>query len=222
MTFRVKIISPIKIDDADLRRRRMRYSERAGPDTEIQVFNLPEGPTTLSTPGDILFCEHAVFQEGMRTHPGEFDAILIDCVFDPAVDALREQCPVPTIGPMRVTLPFVTLVASTFSYVARAERQIMWLADLARKYGFGDRLASARALGITYEESRNPNIFDAAMSMQLKRVVKEDGARAVVMGSTTMALAENVAAAAGGAPLFLPGMVALRVMEILWEDGLLV
>ncbi len=33
MPFRIKIISPIKIDEADLRRRRMRYGERANPDT---------------------------------------------------------------------------------------------------------------------------------------------------------------------------------------------
>ena len=75
MTFRVKIISPIKIDAADLRRRRMRYSERAGSNTHIEVFNLTEGPNTLDTLGDLLFCEHAVFQEGVSTSGDDFDAI---------------------------------------------------------------------------------------------------------------------------------------------------
>lgn len=61
MTFRVKIISPIKIDEADLRRRQIRYTEHAGKGTLVQVFDLEEGPTTLDSPGDLLFCEHAVF-----------------------------------------------------------------------------------------------------------------------------------------------------------------
>lgn len=221
MTFRVKIISPIKIDEADLRRRQIRYTEHAGTDTRIQVFNLEEGPTTLDTPGDLLFCEHAVFLEGMQTNPDDFEAILIDCVFDPALEALREQAPIATFGPMLTTLPLVGIVASRFSYIARAERQTQWLAEIAEKYGFGDQLASSRALGISYQESRKPKVFDDAMSRQLKEAINDDGAEAVVMGSTTMALSDKVKKSAGTVPLFLPGMVALRAMEHLWSDGLL-
>jgi Asp/Glu/hydantoin racemase len=156
----------------------------------------------------------------MRTDPADFDAILIDCVFDPALTALREQCPVPTFGPMQATLPFVTLVASKFAYIARAERQTMWLAEMAAKYGYEDYMAAARFMGITYEESRNPNTFDKAMIRELRHAIEDDGAEAIVFGSTTMALSEQVKAA-GTVPLFMPGMVALRVMEHLWADGLL-
>jgi len=219
MAFRVKIISPIKIDEADLRRRQMRYGERAGPDTEIEVVNLQDGPTTLDSPGDILFCEHAVFQEGMNTSPNDFDAILIDCVFDPAVKALREQSHVPTFGPMHATLPLVSLVASRFSYIARAERQLDWLVDVAEEYGYSEMLASTRALGITYQESRNPKTFDDAMTRQIRLAIEEDGAQAIVMGSTTMALSDAILASAGKIPIFLPGMVALNVLEQLWAQG---
>ena len=47
-----------------------------------------------------------------------------------------------------------------------------------------------------------------------------DGADAVMFGSTTMALTGRMRQAAGGLPLFMPGLVALRVMEHLWRDGL--
>lgn len=221
MSFRVKVISPIKVDDADLRRRQMRYSEHAQKDTFIQVFNLEDGPRTLDSAGDLLFCEHAVFLEGMKTEPEDFDAILIDCVFDPALEALREQSRVATFGPMLTTLPLVRVVADQFSYVARAERQTIWLQEIAEKYGYGPQLVSSRALGITYQESRNPTTFDEAMRRELQGAILEDGAGAVVMGSTTMALSDPVKEAAGSTPLFLPGMVALRAMENLWSDGLL-
>lgn len=221
MPFRVKIISPIKIDEADLRRRQIRYSEYAGSDTQISVFNLSEGPSTLDTAGDILFCEHAVFQEGMRTNPSDFDAILIDCVFDPALIALREQCPVPTFGPMKATLPMVMQIASNFSYIARAERQTLWLAETAARYGYKPYMASAQFLGISYEQSRNPQTFDEAMMRELRHGIQDNGAEAIVMGSTTMALSEQVTKTASGIPLFMPGMVALRVMEHLWMDGFL-
>ena len=92
---------------------------------------------------------------------------------------------------------------------------------LVRRYGYGDRLASTRDLELTYPQARQPALFDEAMSRQVRRVVQEDGARAIVMGSTTMALSPEVVTAAGGTPLFLPGMVALGVIEQLWRQGLL-
>lgn len=221
MDLRIKVISPIKVDEADLERRQVRYSQRAGPNTSIAVFNLEDGPTALNTPGDMLYCEYAVFREGAKTSSEEFDAILIDCVFDPAVDALAEHTGLPTFGPMRTTLPLVPLVSPNFGIVARAEKQCEMLADLVVRYGFGDYLISTRALGITYPESRKPEVFTEAMCRQLGRVTQKDGARAVVMGSTTMALGSEIVDAAGNAPLFLPGMVTLRVMESLWSEGLL-
>ncbi len=111
-------------------------------------------------------------------------------------------------------------MANRFTYIARAERQTQWLAEIAEDYGYGAQLVSSRALDISYEESRKPKIFDDAMSRQLKGAIN-DGAGAVVMGSTTMALSDKVKNSAGTMPLFLPGMVALRAMEHLWSDGLL-
>ncbi len=220
MSFNVKIISPIKIDEADLRRRQLRYSEQAAESTNIKVFNLAEGPETLSNPGDILFCEHAVFQEGMNTDPEVFNAILIDCAFDPALDALVEESPIPIFGPMKATLALLSLTTSKFSFIARSERQIGWLTEVAQKYGYGNLISSARALNISYADSRNTKIFDAAMKQQLEEVLK-DGAEAVVLGSTTMALDEGVVESAKGIPIFVPGMVALKTLEVLWNENLL-
>ncbi|MBW1676617.1 MAG: hypothetical protein JRJ79_08425 [Deltaproteobacteria bacterium] len=222
MSFRVKIISPLKATEADIQRRQLRYSEHAGPDTQVEVFNLGEGPAALNTPGDLIFCEHAVFQEGVKTDRSEFDAILIDCVFDAAVDALREETRIPTFGPTRTTLPIISLVAPNFSIIARIEKQSELLAQVVRKYGYGDRLVSTRALGISYEEAKEKKIFNEAMTRQLRLVVEEDQAGAVMMGSTTMALADEVAAVATGMPLVFPGMIALRVMQVLWFDRLMV
>jgi len=218
MSFRVKIISPLKATEADIQRRQLRYSEHAGPNTQVEIFNLEEGPLALNTPDDLIFCEHAVFQEGTKTERHDFDAILIDCVFDVAVDVLREETGIPTFGPTRTTLQLISLVVPSFSIIARIEKQSELLAQVVRKYGYGDRLVSTRALGISYEEAKEENIFNEAMIRQLKLVIEEDKAGAVMMGSTTMALADEVAVAAAGMRLFFPGMIALKVMEILWFD----
>ena len=220
MAFRVKIISPLKASKNDIARRQRRYAEHALDETEIKVFNLDHGPPALNTSGDILTSANSIFEVGRDTSNSEFDAILIDCVFDPAVDELQEETGIPTFGPTSVTLPMVGLVASTFSIIARTERQCELLEQTVAGYGYGEMIKSLRPLEITYEEAKQPKIFKRVMSEKLRSVAEEDQAGAVVFGSTTMALDDYLIEASGGIPLFMPGMVALRVIEHLWHDGL--
>ena len=220
MSFRVKIISPLEATEADLNRRLQRYSQQARADTRLIVENLSGGPAALNTAGDVLSSAAAIFQQGKGTSPGDFDAILIDCVFDPAVGELHEATGLPTFGPTRVTLPLIPLVSPNFSIVARTTRQCELLVDLISEYGFASYLCSFRALDISYEEAKQTEIFDRVMSERLREASVSDGARAIMFGSTTMALSDPIQASARGIPLFMPGMVALGVMEQLWFDGL--
>ncbi len=218
--FRVKIISPLKAAEEDLARRQRRYAEHAREETTVRVINLDEGPPALNSSGDILESANAIFRQGAGTTAEAYDAILIDCVFDPAVKELQEQTGLPTFGPTRTTLPLIPMVAETFSIVARTERQCELLAETVEGYGYGGMIRSLRALGITYEEAKKADVFKAVMAERLNQVVREDGAGSVMFGSTTMSLDQDLVEAAGGRPLFMPGMVALRVMEQLWHDGL--
>jgi allantoin racemase len=220
MPFRLKIVSPLHATEADLQRRQRRYEEHARPGTAVRVVNLHGGPPALDTAGDVLVSAAAVFREAAATTPTEADAILVDCVFDPAVEELREATGVPTFGPTRVSLPSLLLVAARFAIVARSVRHCELLAATVARYGHGSQVAATRALGLSYEEARCPETFEAAMCAALRCVREEDGAGAVLLGSTTMAVTDRMREAAGGLPLFMPGLVALRVLEMLWQDGL--
>lgn len=221
MTFRVRIISPLEATADDLARRQRRYDEHAGPQTRVHVDNLAGGPAALNSSGDVLLSAAAILRQAQETRPEAWDAILIDCVFDPAVDEIREATGLPTFGPTRTTLPLIPLVADNFAIIARSRRQCELLADLVTQEGYGDYLQSVRALDISYEEAKQPAIFERVMVDRLQAAVGEDGARAIMFGSTTMAIGDEMRAAAQGAPLFMPGMVSLRVMEQLWQMGLL-
>jgi Asp/Glu/hydantoin racemase len=220
VSFRVKIITPLRATEADLARRVRRYGAHAQPGTDVAVANLDEGPPALDTAGDLLQSSAAIHRQVLSIKPGEADAILIDCVFDPAVEEVEEATGIPTFGPTRTTMPLVLMVAPGFSIVARGARQAELLAATVARYGHGARIRSTRALGLTYEDGKRPEVFGPAVCEALRRAVDEDGARAVLLGSTTMAVTPEMIAAARGMPLFMPGMVTLRVMEHLWRDGL--
>jgi allantoin racemase len=217
---RVTIVTPLHATDADLARRQRRYGAHARPDTAITLVNLAGGPPALESRADIEASAEAIARRMGTGLAAECDAILVDCVYDPAVDAVRDATGVPTFGPTRLTLPLVAAVARRFSIVSRTERLASLLAELATRYGHGAGLASLRTMGLSYEEGKDPARFEAAVCAALRRVTSEDGAEAVLLGSTTMAVTDAMREAAGGVPLFMPGMVALRAVEQLWHDGL--
>lgn len=218
MPFRVKIIPPIQVTERDLQRRQRRYQERAGPETQIAVCDLPEGPPMLYTRDDLTHSDEVVLREGARTTVEQADAILVDCIFDPSVEDIQSQTGLPTFGPLRTTLPLLALVARRFAIIAALECHCEPLADIVQRYGYGAALASVRSLGESYPATVDEYV--ASMQAQLA-AVRQAGAEAVVMGSTTMAVRDEIRAAADGMSLFLTGMVTLGVMESMWRDGLL-
>lgn len=220
MSFRITVISPLKAADADINRRQERYAEVAQPQTTVEVINLQEGPSSLNTSGDLLLSAAAILREfdGLEAH--KMDAVLVDCVFDPAVNEIREAAKVPTFGPTKATLPLIGFVARNFSIIARTKRQCELLAETVTGYGYGEKICSLRALDINYEEARQPEIFNQVMEARLKYVVTEDGAEAIMFGSTTMAITDDMRQVSRGIPLFMPGMVALQVIEQLWYGEL--
>jgi hypothetical protein len=66
---------------------------------------------------------------------------------------------------------------------------------------------------LTAPRARQANIFNEAMHRQLKRGIEEDGARTVVMGSTAVAVTDEITATGGGVPLCTSANSPLRVME---------
>ena len=220
MTFIVKNLTPLQATADDLARRQRRYERHAGPQTRVQVDNLEGGPAALNSGGDVLASAAAIYRHALDTSPHEWQAILIDCVFDPAVDEIAEATGIATFGSTRTTLPLIPLVAPDFAIIARSRRQCELLAELVESEGYGHILNSVHALDISYEEAKQPATFNRVMSERIRIATGDHGARAIMFGSTTMALDDELRAAAGGVPLFMPGMVALRVMENLWHDGL--
>ncbi|MCH9672581.1 MAG: aspartate/glutamate racemase family protein [Gammaproteobacteria bacterium] len=221
MTFRVRIITPIQVDASDLARRQLRYGERASVDTTLEVVALESGPTALESTDDIEASEDAVFAACSDLSHDHCDALLVDCIFDPAVKALQAHLSIPVFGPLQTTTANIPLVVQSVGMVARVRAHIPVFEQLFADYGAADRLAAVRALDLPYADARDPVRFDAAMSSALRAIVNEDEATGVIMGSTTMAINPEVATNAGGAPLFLSGMLTLGIMESLWCDGVL-
>jgi len=79
----------------------------------------------------------------------KYDAIIIDCMGDPALDAAREITDIPVIGPMEASARLASTIADKFGIVGLAVSEENKVGSLytfnLRKYGLENRL-----VGISY------------------------------------------------------------------------
>lgn len=132
-------------------------------------------------------------------HAGQCDAVLLACFGDPGLFALRELSPAPVVGLAEASMQAAAESARRFSIVTGGSRWVPMLGRLAHELGFGPKLASVRAIGITGGQvASDPERAIAALAGACREAQREDGADAVILGGAGFAgLAARVAPLAG-------------------------
>lgn len=154
--------------------------------TTVDVTALHRGPhhveyryyESLVTP-DVL---HAV----KRAENDGYDATVIGCFYDLALDASREVSEkMPVVAPAEATTHLATTLGDTFSVVVGRDKWVPQMRERVRTYGFSEQLASFRSvdLGVLEfqadEDRTKQRLRDAA-----RAAVEEDGAEVVILGCT--------------------------------------
>ncbi len=114
------------------------------------------------------------------------EALVIDCMLDPGLEAAREAVAIPVIGCGEAGLR-AAAEAGPFSVVTVLDRQARAFRELAARHGIGERLKSVRGIGISVlglEQDRRRSI--EATIRECRRAIEDDGAKAVVFGCTGM------------------------------------
>lgn len=215
----VKIVTPVRVDEKDLLRRAARYQAAASPEISIDFVNLANAPISLVTDADMRSSEAALAREIQSTRGEQVDAILFDCVLDQAIRELRRACEVPLFGPTQCTIGLLSQVSDDFSIIARTQAHCELMRRGIEASGFGIALRDMHILGISDEESRNPEIMEQALRPKLRAAEKIGPRHAVVMGSTTIDVPQALRAEFSHLKLLCPGLVALETICLLWREG---
>jgi allantoin racemase len=161
--------------------------EEAFPDTRVDVGSLPDlGPQHLEysayemvvagkTMGAIRWAERA-----------GYDAAVIGCFYDPALRGARELTTrMPVTAPAEASLHIANTLGERVSILVGRSKWIPEMHENVTKYGFADRLASFRVLGMTVNEFQaEPARTEERILEEARLAVEEDGADVVVLGCT--------------------------------------
>jgi len=202
------------------------YRAAARPDTVISTVGLDQGPASIECDYEEALAVPDVLVKVRQAAEDGVDAVVIDCMMDPGLEAARELVDIPVVGPAQASFHLAAMLAHRFSVVTILERDIPLLDRLFRKYGVAEKVASVRVVDIpVLELGADETRLASVVAEAAAKAVREDGAHALVFGCTgirgvTEAVAQALVERGLAVPVINPSLAALKLAESLVDMGL--
>lgn len=186
MSHRVLWINPVGTDAYDdIIGQTLR--EEGRPDSIIDVASLPD-----VTPHHLEYSAYEMVMAGslmgaIRWGEQEgYDAAVIGCFYDPALRGARELASrMAVTAPAEACLHVANTLGERVSILVGRRKWIPEMHETLVRYGFQDRFASWRVLGMTVDQfQQDPHFTEDRILAEARAAVEEDGADVVVLGCT--------------------------------------
>lgn len=217
---KIRVIAPVTNLDLTAHAQQV-YVEYARPDTLISAACLEHGPASIESLYEDSIAVPQVVTRAIEAERAGMDAIIIDCMNDPGLEAAREAVSIPVVGAAQASMLLATMLAYKFSVISTASRDVFPTALLARHYGVENSLASTRWVNMPVLDLRHDTgALLEALVAQSRAAILSDGAQAIVFGCTGMrgmagALQTRLKAQGLDALVIDPSQAALKWAEIL-------
>lgn len=222
---RIKMIVPVPLPAEALEGFAAQMpAEMQRPDIAVEFAGVRNGTTTLDSLFEATMADAFCLEAGLRAEEEGFAAVCLNSVSDSGVAALRSRLTIPVTGPGRASFFLAADLAKRFSVVTMWP-QWHWIYEkLALETGLGSKLASIRDIGTrpdTHEllAGKEEIVFEK-LEAQCRKAIEEDGADAIILGSTTMHQSHKFLSERLDVPVLNPGLVAYKQCEMLLDLGL--
>jgi allantoin racemase len=179
-------INPVGTDAYDLPiGQTLRDEARA--DTLIDVASLPDvAPQHLEYNAYEMVVARSLMGTIRWGEEQGYDAAVIGCFYDPGLRGARELASrMAVTAPAEACLHLATTLGERVSVLVGRRKWIPEMHENVVRYGFQDRLASFRVLGMTVDEFQaEPARTEERILSEARAAVEEDGADAIVLGCT--------------------------------------
>jgi len=185
-------------------------------DAEISVVSIEKGPASIESAYDEEIAAPWILEKIKEAEEKGFDAAIIDCMGDPALNAAREIVSIPVIGPCQASMAIASALCDKFSVVTVLKRLLPIFWRRVKEYGFEAKVASVRSVEVPVlelEEKRSE--VKATLLAESKKAMDEDGAGAIILGCTGMVGMARELQEAIGIPVIDPTVASIKLAESL-------
>lgn len=202
--------------EAEHSRRREILQRAAAPGTTVDIRELEGCPPAIESRRDAYAVAPAVISMAERLQ-SQYDAMIVGCFSDPAVDGALEATTLPIIGCGLPSMAAALLLGGRFAVLSPSAASAAHVRDLVMAAGLTDRYAGALPLGIGVREfAVNPSRTLEVISESARQAVA-GGADVILLGCLSLAFtgAGDELQERLGVPIVNPLRVAVRTAEML-------
>ncbi len=191
------------------------------PGTEFVVDALDFGPASIETYIDEELAAPWIVEKAVRAAKQDYDAIIIDCMGDPALHSVREAVDKPVVGPLIATMSIASTLGEKFSIVTVLKETLPLFSRKVREYGFSHRLASVRYVNVpVLDLEKKRDEVRRLLVEETRKAVEQDGADVAILGCTGMIGMAREVQDAVGIPVIDPGIAQVKYAEMLVSMGI--
>ena len=222
---KIRVISPVtnpKVKATSL----PIYQSMARTDTQLSIVNLDQGPESIESLYEDAIAAPQVILRAIQAEKDGQQAVIIDCMNDPGLEATREAVRIPVVGASQAAMMLAGILCHKFSMLSTAPEDRFAFEQLVRRYGLAEKYASTRSVDIPVADLRKkPKKLLKALLRAAKKAIEKDGAHGLVFGCTGMkgmaARLEKELKAIGHAVVVIdPSLAALKWAEMLVDLNL--
>ncbi|MEM2337663.1 MAG: aspartate/glutamate racemase family protein [Candidatus Bathyarchaeia archaeon] len=213
---KIQVIIPILKNEVFEKTTYKELSLAKRKDVELSVVSIEKGPASIESAYDEELAAPWILEKVMEAEKSGFDAVIIDCMGDPALNAAREIVKIPLIGPCQASMAIASTLCEKFSVVTVLKRLLPLFWRKVKEYGFDAKVASVRSVEVPVlelEEKRSE--VKAKLLAESKKAVNEDGAGAIILGCTGMVGMAAELQEAIGIPVIDPAVASIKLAECL-------
>ena len=198
----------------------------AQPGIDLSIAFIETGPPSIESHIDEAFAVPGMIPLALQAERDKIDGLVIDCMGDPGLAALRETVGIPVLGAAQTSMSVAANLAHRFGVVSVLAKLAPMYHDLADRYGYSRQYVGSRAISVPVLEIHEniekvkKSLADAALEL-----VQEDGAAAIILGCTGFfGCAEAIRAKLHGAgydiPVIDPIPTTISIVGAMVHNGL--
>jgi len=197
------------------------FKAMARPGTELRAFGIggtPFGKDRYTASFHLVVTK--IIESVMRAEPEGYDAVAVINTYDHGYYELRELLDIPVVFISESAMYLACQLAPTFSFVTHTEAIYLHIAELAKRYGVGERMVRGANLGLTYEDFpkmyEDPKTYIARFAAAARDAIGRGATMLMVAGNPlNMFLIDQGVRDIDGVPILDCCTAAVKTAEML-------
>lgn len=201
---KLKIINPdFGMTPQEMDERCQLLQSAAGPDVFLSMDCLSSSRVYLDSMLDAVLAGPEIVSMAMKAQSQGYDAVILYCFSDPAVEACREALEIPVIGGGQAACLSALTVCRQFGVIVSQPQRIPEKRQFFYQTGIHpDRVCGLEAVDLMGRPAReNIDFTVERLSIAARTLIARDGAQAIVLGCLSFLGMDNPLSQKLGVPV---------------------